>query len=259
VYKRQLRNDGDLASGNVRVVDQLAPHTSYINGTTYLYTDINNLDNGVKQPDTITTSGLTVGNIQPNGGAVYFKFKAKVDSGLAAGTYELVNIASVFAGTTLLSRDQAKVIVSTSANLILEKEVYDPATRSWQKSTSAEIGQVRTFRITVKNSGNAPMTQVSVRDILPIFSTLASPVSYNGQNLSSADQAMFFGSGLAIGTLNPGQQAEFTFQVKTVGCPPIGETIVTNTAYAVASGIQEVISSAQIRINMSAPVAPVIH
>lgn len=259
-YLLALRNDGDLTAPTVKVTDQLATYTSYIPGTTYLYTDPIHPDAGLKQADTLTTSGLNVTNINPGeAGVVYLKFKAKVDTSIPAGTWGLVNVASVFVGSVLQDRDEAKLIVVSNSKLDLDKRVYDPITRNWEKISNAGIGDIRTFRIVIKNSGNTPLANVKVRDVLPVFTILNSAITLNGQNMTVAQQTQFLSGSLNLGTLQPGCETVITFQVLTIGCPPLGETLITNTAYSSADNALEVISSAQIRINMSAPVNPVIH
>jgi uncharacterized repeat protein (TIGR01451 family) len=259
-YLLALRNDGDIAADTAKVTDALATHTTYIPGTTYLFTDPTHPDNGTLEPDTLTTAGVQVHNIKPGeSGVVYLKFKAKIDTNIPAGTWGLVNVAKVFIGSVEQDRDEAKVIVVSSSTIDLDKTVYDPITRNWEKISNANIGDMRTFRIIVKNDGNIPLNKVVVRDVLPMFTTLHSAVTLNGQNLTASQQTSFFGSGLNIGILQPNCQAEITFQVLTIGCPPLGETLITNTAYATAQSVAEVISSAQIRVNQTAPIAPVIN
>jgi len=256
-YLLTMRNDGTLMAPSFKVTDALADYTTYVAGSTYLFTDLAHPENGTLEPDTLTTTGLNLNNLKLGANGIqYLKFKAKVSSRIPAGTRTLVNTGKIFIGTALQDSDTAKVIVTSAADLDLDKTVYNPSTLTWGKITDAKIGDIRTFKIIVKNSGNTSLNNVTVHDILPFFSSLSSAVTMNGANLTSTQQSAFFGSGLNIGTLQSNGQVEFVFQVLIIGCPPLGNTVLTNTAYGLATSITELTSSAQISVTTSAPVAP---
>lgn len=256
-YELAIRNDGDLSADNVKVTDQLAIYTSYIPGTTYLYNKTTGPNTGIKQADTLTTSGINLNGIVPgNDGITYLKFKAKIDTNIPAGIYGLVNVGSVYLSNILQDTDEAKVVVTSTSVINLDKRVYDNVTRNWEKISNGVIGDVKTFKITVTNSGNTPLKAVKVRDILPIFTNLTGNVTMNGVVLTPAQSNSLFSTGLSVGDLGIGCSNEIVFQVVVQGCPPLGESLLTNTAYASGTGATEVTSQAQIRITVTAPIAP---
>lgn len=256
-YRIAVRNDGDITAATALVKDELATYTSYIPGSAYLSNSVSGA-NSVKLSDTLTTTGVTLTNIAPGSDATqYITFHAKVDTSIPAGTWGLVNVAKVYIGDSLQDRAEAKVIVVSTVSISLDKRVYDPTNRTWEKISNSMFGEVRTFKITIKNTGNQTINNVVVKDVLPLYSTLYSAVTLNGATLSSSQQSQFFSNGLSIGSLAANQQSELVFQVVSSGCPQLGESLITNTAYSSASGVSEVTSSAQIRITVLTPTAPV--
>jgi len=260
-YQIAVRNDGDLIANSALVKDELATYTTYVPGTTYMYNKSTGKDSGIKMPDTLTTTGLNLTQLVPgNDGIIYLNFKAKIDNNIPAGTYGLVNVASVFIGTILQDRDEAKVIVKSTSNIDLDKTVYDSVTRNWEKISNGTLGDIKTFRVIVKNTGNTPLMNVKVRDVMPQFTKLTGKVQLNGNDMTTAQKDAFFSTGgLNIGTLNSNCSAEITFQVVVEGCPELGESLITNTAYSKADSVVEVISFAQIRINVIQPSIPSVR
>jgi len=257
-YRIAVRNDGELTAASILIKDRLATYTSYVNGSTYLYNKSTGATTGQKMSDTLTTTGISLTNIAPgNDGVSYLVFKAKVSDSIPAGTYSLSNVGEVYIGTALQDRDEARIIVESTSTIHLNKTVYDSDTRSWEKIAQGEIGSIESFTVTVTNKGNVVAQNVVVKDILPMFALLYGDIKLDGVVLTATQKAAFLGSGLNIGSINCGASKSITFQVKVDGCPPLGETLITNTAYSSASGISEVTSSAQIRIQMNAPIVPI--
>lgn len=257
-YHLGIRNDGDLNANDVLVKDQLATYTTYIPGTTYLFTKETGPVNGIKLADTLNDNGVKLSEIKPgDDGTEYIRFQVKIDNSIPAGTYGLVNVASVFLGGVLQDRDEAKVIVVSTSSIDVNKTVYDPITRNWEKISNAGLGDVRTFRILIKNTGNTPLKSVQIRDVLPEFTHLVDGIKVNGQEMTAQDKAGFFSNnGFVFGDLQPGCQIEILLQVIVDGCPPLGESLLTNTAYVWAQNAAQVISSAQIRVHIDKPVTP---
>jgi len=96
-YRVEYKNAGSISHANVVVKDTLPKNVSYIAGSTTLK-NANN-PNGKTISDTLTTTGVNIGDYAPGANA-FVKFSAKVApvAELACGPNTLVNKASVQVG-----------------------------------------------------------------------------------------------------------------------------------------------------------------
>lgn len=254
-FRMIVKNSGDLKAVNASLKDQLPTYLNYVSGSTFA--DLNNTGSFIKLPDTLTTSGVGLGTLTNDANKqVIVKFQAKVDGNIPAGSQLLVNWASLFLGGVFQTKDSASVAVNTSSAISLEKTVFDATSRSWAKSTTGTLGDIKSFSVIVKNTGSRPLNNVVIRDILPIFTSLSGDVKLNGRILSASEKSQLLGSGLNIGSLPVSGSATLTLQVLINGCPPLGNSTLINTAYASAIGINQIISSALINIHIDPPTDP---
>ncbi len=94
---------------NVMIRDVLPTNMEYVEGSTYLYNS--NYQSGVQVVEnTVTTTGINIGNYDTNGNA-YVRFTAKVvNKTLACGSNQLVNWASSTVDSRV-TKDDASVMV----------------------------------------------------------------------------------------------------------------------------------------------------
>lgn len=96
---------------NVMIRDILPDNMEYVDGSTYLYNY--NYQDGIRLRDnTVTTSGINIGNYESWGNA-YVRFTAKVvNANLACGNNQLVNWANVTVNNAVTGKDDASVFVT---------------------------------------------------------------------------------------------------------------------------------------------------
>ena len=120
--------------------------------------------------------------------------------------------ASVVASDVLITKEQA-----LDAN---NDGTPDTAYAIADITSGAFPGKCIRYRITVRNSGNAPATSVRVSDTTPAFTTYfaTSPAAVTGGTAPAVLSGPANGAAGAfvfdVGTLNPGEQAVITFGVK---------------------------------------------
>jgi len=254
VYNVGVRNDGDVTAAQVSVKDILPTHMTYETGTTYLYTKDH--PEGLKQADTLFTTGISLPNVLPGqANADYITYRARVDANIPAGTWALNNQARVYQAGVEKDMDQAKVTVTANRGLIIAKTVSNGT--SWVEQNTAKVGDTASYRIIVRNTGNIAVTGVYVKDILPMYVNYI-PGSTKVDGVAVGDQIITT-AGLLIGDLAPGAQKTITLQGLVFGCPPIGGFNATNTGYTWAAGVAQISDTAITVINVTAPNAPSTH
>ena len=108
-YQIYFENTGDEALPNVVVRDLLPENMEYIEGTTKVY-NTNHPEGATFQDETITTTGVNIGNYDAKSNA-YIRFRAKVvDKSMICGNNKLVNWGQIGAGTNTI-QDNAFVMV----------------------------------------------------------------------------------------------------------------------------------------------------
>lgn len=253
-YKIGVRNNGDVTAADVSLKDVLPQYMTYETGTSYIYTSAH--PEGVKLADTLFSTGLAIPNVDPaDAGVEYLTYKTRIASSIPTGSWELINTAKVFQAGVQKAQDQAKVVVTANRGLIIDKKVSN-GIGGWVEQNTARMGDTETYRIIVRNSGNIAVTGVRVKDILPLFvNYIAGSTKVDGVAVS--DQ-IITADGLLIGDLAPGAQKTITLQGKVVGCPPIGNSNLTNTGYTWATGVNQISDTAITVLTILAPVAPSI-
>ncbi len=250
-YHLGIRNDGNITADQVSVKDILPDYMTYQIGTTYYYTQAH--PEGVKLPDTMFTTGVSIPDVAPgDGGITYITYRTGISSTIPAGTWALNNVAKVFQAGIEKDMDQAKVTVTASRGLIIDKMVSNGT--SWVEQNTAGLGDTISYRIIVRNSGNITVNGVYVKDILPVYvNYIAGSTKVDGVVVS--DQ-IITSTGLSIGNLAPGEQKVITFSARIYGCPPVGGYNLVNTGYTYATGINEISDSATTVVTVTAPVSP---
>jgi len=70
----------------------------------------------------------------------------------------------------LLGEGTALIVVERpNPQLSIEKKVYDEETQGWAEETIAYLGETVTFELNITNTGNVPLCDISVKDVLPEF------------------------------------------------------------------------------------------
>ena len=109
-YQIYFENTGDETLNNVVVRDLLPENMEYIEGTTKVY-NTNHPEGATFKDETITTTGVNIGNYEAGSNA-YIRFRAKVvDKSMICGSNKLVNWGQIGAGTNTI-QDNAFVMVN---------------------------------------------------------------------------------------------------------------------------------------------------
>ncbi len=251
-YKIGVRNNGDVDATDVSVKDILPQYMTYETGTSFVYTSAH--PEGIKLADTLFGNGVSLSTIIPgDNGVEYIVYKTRISSNIPTGSWELINTARVYQAGVEKAQDQAKVVVTANRGLIIDKKVSD-GNGGWVERNSAKIGDTETYRIIVKNTGNVSISNVSVKDIMPMFvNYIAGSTKVDG--LTANDQIVT-ANGLSIGDIAAGGSKIIVLQGRIYGCPPVGGYNLTNTGYTWATGVNEISDIAITVVNVSAPSAP---
>lgn len=250
-YHLGVRNEGGTSASGVLVKDILPTYMTYTPGTTYIYTKDH--PEGIKQADTLFTGGIVISDIAPGqDNVVYVTYRTKIDVDMPAGAFALNNVAKVFLNGVEQDQDQAKVTVTAQRGLVLDKKVSNGV--SWVEQNTANFGDTISYRIIVRNTGNTPLSNVILKDALPMFvnyvngSTKIDGVA-TGDSINTAN-------GLALGSIAAGAEKTITLQGKIVGCAPLGQSNLLNTAFGRADSVTEISDSATTILTVMAPVTP---
>jgi uncharacterized repeat protein (TIGR01451 family) len=128
---------------------------------------------------------------------------------------------------------------AVAKNLLINKEVQNPQSGDFVDNLGTndpKFGpmQLVPFRVTVKNTGDATLSDVTVVDTLPNFVTFESGA---GSFDSNSNKLTFH-----VVDLKAGESRSFTITAKTVAANDLpsnqGITCVTNNAFASSEGMQ---------------------
>ncbi|HVC36021.1 MAG TPA: hypothetical protein VNE40_01055 [Candidatus Dormibacteraeota bacterium] len=104
----------------------------------------------------------------------------------------------------------AKPTVAPKPNYTINKEVAVKGSTNYAKSVKVKPGTHVVYRITVTSTGNAAVTYLKVRDVLSGRANyVRNSLKRDGVLASSPE---FFGSGIFVGTLEPGKTTTFTYE-----------------------------------------------
>ncbi|MBR2708779.1 DUF11 domain-containing protein [Candidatus Saccharibacteria bacterium] len=110
---------------NVMIRDFLPKNVEYVMDSTYLYNASH--QSGMKVAEnTLTTTGINIGNYLPKGNA-YVRFTGKVvDKTLGCGSTQLVNWANVTINDTYVYKDDASVVVKKDGDVCKDQSTPEP-------------------------------------------------------------------------------------------------------------------------------------
>ncbi len=204
-YSLTYRNSGNLTETQVVVSDPLPPRTTYVSGGTY-------------DASTRTVS-WNVGTLAA-GASGTVQFVVTLDSSFPAGSTVITNtglVRSTDVGPT--ASNPVQTTVNAAPQLAITKAV-DRAT--------ASPGDVLTYSLTYRNTGNAEATGVQISDALPERTSF----------LSATHGGTFTGSGVLwqLGTVAAGTSGTVSFTVRLDSVFPVGTTVIVNTATLSSDG-----------------------
>lgn len=239
-YKISVADNGQLPANNVLVKDSLPAHVSYVAGTTKLYSP--SYPSGQTQADTITTSGINVQSIAASmANQIYFTFNARIGTGLAypGGIATLVNTARVTYNSQELT-DQATVNVVGNNGMSIEKKVWNG--NCWVEQNNIHLGDHIRYQITVSNTGQTTLTNINVSDVIPVYTEyINGSTTLNGNAYSDGITSS---NGLTFASLASGANMTIVFEVRTYGCPPVGDYTLVNSARAYATAVSSISDTA---------------
>lgn len=245
-YRLTIINTGNTAAENVSLKDILPSGVTYAgNGTR---------NGATANLNGITAAGINIGTVQPGtANAQRFTFEATVADSCATPS-PAVNTAQVIWNSQVRATDTAGTNISCSQSLIITKQVSANGAQFANQVTSRE-GDVVTFRIYVQNNGNTTLVQPVVRDPMPQYlSYVSGSLAIDGEFMSQTVANGFFGTtGMMLTNLAPGEGKVITFQARVADCPPFGQTIITNTAYAWAQGVAQQSAMAKVVVEVRKP------
>lgn len=144
-------------------------------------------------------------------------------------------------------------------NITIDKTVRNVTTgaTAFADSADAQPSQTVEFKIVLTNTGNVDLFNVITRDVLPAGMTFVDgSLTVNGGN-SGCDSCYFSpsaGGGVNIGTIAQNANKTIVFRTLLAGQSnfPVGQTVMTNTAYLSAGSITRQ-DTATVVVNKSAP------
>lgn len=182
--------------------------------------------NGVKISDNVVTSGAPIGWDALNGDFPgCFEFDAQVQITLTVTPKE-------------------------KTDLDIEKLVRKTGDKNWVKEVNASPGEEVEWVVNTQNNGQAAMTDVTTRDVLPPHVELVSgSVKYiDSHGTVQLQDGPFFAAGNNAGLYNPGNNTLVTFKTKLLGDFEECEVRVRNVAFAKSKEHQEIKDDADVII-----------
>lgn len=169
-YRIHVKNIGNAVVNNLVVRDILPAGLTYVKGSTQL---VNNAhQSGITLSDNIVNNGINLGSYAA-GADAYIYFNATVDQavGEKCDKSTLHNNAQTYATEVPTPKeDGADVLVNgkvCNENFTINKMVQIKGGNSWAENITVKAGDTVRYRIQFKNTGNAELKNVSIRDILP--------------------------------------------------------------------------------------------
>jgi len=226
-------------------------------------------------PYTFTANGSVVGNakitgysLTPNAGvtAVPMTMNANAQSATASYTYapgtytakvtvtgtDLVTGKTITAPTTATCEKTITVNVPAKPGYAILKQVSATKDGTYGSDVTVASGTTVYYQITVSNTGNTAVTNVTASDKLPTNITYTTgTLQENGQAVSAADATNFFGNGLVIPSIATGSKVTFTYSAvagntSTPTDPSCTQESLTNTGSIMATGMPNESSNANV-------------
>ncbi|MGL5152441.1 MAG: hypothetical protein ACRC7N_17935, partial [Clostridium sp.] len=226
-YTITMKNNGNTAANNVLFYDTIPTDTTYVTGSASV-----NGSPATGDP----TAGVQVGTIAP-GATSTVVFKVTINTIPSPnpipnqGNVNYNYTVDPINGTTASQNNYTNIVSTTVAQAHIM-----PGDGGFLKSVdkgNASIGDVVTYTLVLKNTGNVAATNVTVKDTIPTGTTYVNnSLTVNGTNNAGNIQ-----TGINIGTLNPNQVATVIFKVlvgTTITVNPIPNT--ANVSYGFTAG-----------------------
>ncbi len=255
-FSLRVSSVGTGAVTNVTVRDTLPAGLSYVPGSTTI--------DGSPAADGIVASGLNLGDMSP-GRTITVRFRATVApaSFFASGTSVLTNTGYARGSNAPEISDVAFVtIVNTPQNLTMSLVKMGRNITRGETGEHTPVysspGQTIEFILRVRNTSNAPLTNVVLRDIVPAgITAIAGSVRIGG----SVAPDTLTGAGLSLGTLAVGQEVVVTFsgRVAIASELPAGTTTLINSVQVTATGVGMLTAQLPVIISSTAVVVPTVE
>ncbi|MGL4848101.1 MAG: DUF7507 domain-containing protein, partial [Clostridium sp.] len=208
-YTITLKNTGNVTANNIVFKDTIPNNTSYVASSS-------TVDGIPNAGDPI--SGVSVGTLAPNEIKVV-QFKVTIDTiptpnpipnqGQVSFDYIVDTVTNTSNSQTNLTN-----IVSTTVSQAYIRPEDGGLTKTVDKS-SADVGDVLTYTIVLKNTGNVAANNVVVSDTIPSYTTYV-PASLKVNGVANAGN---IGTGINVGTINPNAVVTVQFQVHVDSIP----------------------------------------
>jgi len=267
-YKLSYQNPGSAAAINVKVTDSLPANTYYLAGTAKLYNNATGTA-GQSLPDTIATSGISLGNLESganNGG--YIVFQVKVNPNLGPGNYTLINTGKIKADNVSQKQDTAQTIINISGHVevTINKTVRNVSQNQavFVDQNTADAGNVLVYRIIFSFSGNAKAKNVVISDILPNASGVNLHYIAGSAKLNTAGHWTnlsdnIINQGVNIGDFNPNSAGYVILKVRIDNCPAVGQYQLVNTGKIKADNISQKQDIAKTILTVTPPPQPYLN
>ncbi|MBN1040239.1 DUF11 domain-containing protein [Clostridium botulinum] len=228
-YTISIGNTGNVTANNIIVSDTIPT------GTTFVINSVN--VNGVNQPAVNPQNGISIGNIGP-GSISTLTFNVKINSTIPSPN-PIPNDSRVtytFTVIPTVPNGRSGGGISNKVNTQVNTAIINNATGGFNKAVSqnyADLGDVITYTLTLKNTGNTAANNVVVTDSIPNGTAFVlDSVTFNGTPQSGSVIAPPIG--FTISSLNPNEVATITFKVTVTTIPspnPIQNSATVNYVY----------------------------
>lgn len=241
-YTIKFNNSGNVTASNVVVSDTIPAGIQFIAGSVVV--------NGVTVPSADPTTGIGIGDVA-SGKSVSVVFKALVNT--IPSPNPVPNTANV-AYQFIVDPNTGGREVQTSSNTNttfnnVRHGGFGPdnnGNSGLNKTVNtkfASVGDVLTYNLNLKNTGNIPVNNAIVTDTIPNGTKLVTgSVLVNGSPQPTADLA----KGVNLGTIGAGNSANVSFKVVVTSIPdpnPIPNSFDVAYSYAVDPSTPKIINS----------------
>ncbi|GEM_PF-2842679 len=146
-----------------------------------------------------------------------------------------------------------KVQQAPNPNYAILKQVSTSANGTFSSDVQVQSGATVYYKITVSSTGDAPITNVNVKDTLPsdIKYTTAT-LQQDGTAVSATDTSSFFGNGLVVPSIANGKSTVFTYSAvagntATDTDPSCKAETLDNTGFMSMTGLSSQQSTAEVK------------
>ena len=205
-YTIEAVNNMDVKAENVIIQDTIPEGVTFIANSVRV--------NGILIPGVNPLMGINIGSLDPNGtSTVTFDVKVTTLPSTIL-TPSIVNTSNINY-YYILDNVTPPIQITSSSNTVITNIKYGQITPEDVKQTTNRInttpGDIITYTISAKNSGNVDIDSLTITDALPVGTTfILQSVTINGEVDLLADPT----TGININTLPSDETVEVTFKVK---------------------------------------------